>query len=31
VVPSLDLIVVRNGVAMGSKERFWRDAVDNVF
>jgi hypothetical protein len=31
VVPSLDLIVVRNGVAMGSKERFWRDAVNNVF
>jgi CubicO group peptidase (beta-lactamase class C family) len=31
VVPSLELIVVRNGVAMGSKERFWRDAVDNVF
>jgi CubicO group peptidase (beta-lactamase class C family) len=31
VVPSLDLIVVRNGVAMGPKERFWRDAVDNVF
>jgi CubicO group peptidase (beta-lactamase class C family) len=31
VVPSLDLIVVRNGVAMGSKERFWRDAVDNIF
>jgi CubicO group peptidase (beta-lactamase class C family) len=31
VVPSLDLIVVRNGVAMGSKERYWRDTVDNVF
>jgi len=31
VVPSLDLIVVRNGLAMGSKERFWRDAVNNVF
>ena len=31
VVPSLDLIVVRNGAWMGPKERFWRDAVDNVF
>jgi CubicO group peptidase (beta-lactamase class C family) len=31
VVPSLDLIVVRNGAWMGTKERFWRDAVDLVF
>jgi CubicO group peptidase (beta-lactamase class C family) len=31
VVPSLDLIVVRNGAAMGPKERFWQDAVDHVF
>ena len=31
VVPSLDLIVVRNGGWMGPKERFWRDLVDNVF
>jgi hypothetical protein len=31
VVPSLDLIVVRNGALMGSSERYWRDAVDNVF
>lgn len=30
-VPSLDLIVVRNGGWMGPKEQFWRDAVDNVF
>ena len=31
VVPSLDLIVVRNGAFMGTKDRFWRDAVDFVF
>ena len=31
VVPSLDLIVVRNGAWMGPTARFWRDAVDNVF
>jgi CubicO group peptidase (beta-lactamase class C family) len=31
VVPSLDLVVVRNGAWMGPPARFWRDAVDNVF
>ena len=31
VVPSLDLVVVRNGALMGSAAQFWRDAVDNVF
>jgi CubicO group peptidase (beta-lactamase class C family) len=31
VVPSLDLIVVRNGAFLGSRDRFWRDAVDEVF
>ena len=31
VVPSLDLIVVRNGTTIGSPDRFWRDAVDSVF
>jgi CubicO group peptidase (beta-lactamase class C family) len=31
VVPSLDLVVVRNGAWMGPAARFWRDAVDNVF
>jgi hypothetical protein len=31
VVPSLDLIVVRNGGALGPSERFWRDSVDQVF
>lgn len=31
VVPSLDLIVVRNGAALKSREGFWRDAVDEVF
>lgn len=31
VIPSLDLIVVRNGAALGSSERFWRDIVDEVF
>jgi hypothetical protein len=31
VVPSLDLVVVRNGAWMGPTARFWRDAVDNVF
>ena len=31
VVPSLDLIVVRNGALMGDAEGFWRDAVDEVF
>ena len=30
-VPSLDLIVVRNGRALGPEDRFWRDAVDQVF
>ena len=30
-VPSLDLVVVRNGSWMGTKERFWRDAVEQVF
>jgi hypothetical protein len=31
VVPSLDLVVVRNGAWIGPTARFWRDAVDNVF
>lgn len=31
VVPSLDLIVVRNGGLLGAKDRFWADAVDEVF
>jgi CubicO group peptidase (beta-lactamase class C family) len=31
VVPSLDLIVVRNGAALGGHDRFWADAVDEVF
>ena len=31
VVPSLDLIVVRNGAWMGPADLFWRDAVDHVF
>jgi hypothetical protein len=31
VVPSLDLVVVRNGAWMGPAARFWRDAVDHVF
>ena len=31
MVPSLDLIVVRNGAWMGPTDRFWRAAVDNVF
>jgi CubicO group peptidase (beta-lactamase class C family) len=31
VVPSLDLIVVRNGAALTTRDRFWRDAVDEVF
>jgi len=31
VVPSLDMIVVRNGGWMGPTDRFWRDAVDQVF
>ncbi len=31
VVPSLDLVVVRNGALMGSADHFWRDAVDEVF
>jgi hypothetical protein len=30
-VPSLDLIVVRNGGWMGRTERFWSDIVENVF
>jgi len=31
VVPSLDLIVVRNGAYMGPPEPFWRDIVEYVF
>jgi CubicO group peptidase (beta-lactamase class C family) len=31
VVPSLHLIVVRNGRLMGAPNRFWRDSVDEVF
>jgi hypothetical protein len=31
VIPSLDLIVVRNGDMLGSDDRFWADAVDEVF
>lgn len=31
VVPSLDLIVVRNGGALSSHDTFWLDAVDQVF
>jgi hypothetical protein len=31
VVPSLDLIVVRNGGPLGPSERFWLDAVEQVF
>ena len=31
VVPSLDLIVVRNGGQLGASDRFWADAVDEVF
>ena len=31
VVPSLDLIVVRNGSWLGPKDHFWGDAVDQVF
>lgn len=31
VVPSLELVVVRNGNWMGPRDRFWRDVVDNVF
>jgi CubicO group peptidase (beta-lactamase class C family) len=31
VVPSLDLVIVRNGQALVSRERFWNDAVDEVF
>jgi CubicO group peptidase (beta-lactamase class C family) len=30
VIPSLDLIVVRNGGALGSGDRFWGYAVDEV-
>lgn len=31
VVPSLDLIVVRNGGLLGAAEHFWLDAVEQVF
>jgi hypothetical protein len=31
VVPSLDLIVVRNGGWIGSTDRFWEDALEFVF
>jgi CubicO group peptidase (beta-lactamase class C family) len=31
VVPSLDLIVVRNGAMLGASDRYWADAVDEVF
>jgi CubicO group peptidase (beta-lactamase class C family) len=31
VVPSLNLIVVRNGALLKSQDRFWGDAVDEVF
>jgi CubicO group peptidase (beta-lactamase class C family) len=31
VVPSLDLIVIRNGGSLGPKEHFWLDAVEQVF
>ena len=31
VVPSLDLIVVRNGGLMGSADHFWLDIVNHVF
>lgn len=31
VVPSLGLVVVRNGAALGSPDRFWADAVADVF
>lgn len=31
VVPSLNLIVVRNGALLGDRDRFWADAVEEVF
>jgi CubicO group peptidase (beta-lactamase class C family) len=31
VIPSLDLIIVRNGAPLVSRDRFWNDAVDEVF
>jgi CubicO group peptidase (beta-lactamase class C family) len=31
VVPSLDLIVVRNGSILGKSDRFWADALEAVF
>jgi CubicO group peptidase (beta-lactamase class C family) len=31
VIPSLDLVVVRNGGALGGHDRFWAEAVDEVF
>lgn len=30
VVPSLDLVVVRNGNWMGPRDRFWQDVVENI-
>src|SRR5581483_10459950 len=30
-VPSLSLIVVRNGAALGEGDQFWKDAVEQVF
>lgn len=31
VVPSLNLVVVRNGAALGAPDHFWKDAVEQVF
>jgi hypothetical protein len=31
VVPSLNLIVLRNGSALGAPDRYWKDAVEQVF
>ncbi|HWB98701.1 MAG TPA: serine hydrolase [Bryobacteraceae bacterium] len=31
VVPSLDLVVLRNGAALGARNRYWGDAVEFVF
>jgi hypothetical protein len=30
-IPSLDLVVVRDGDWMGPEKRYWRDIVDNIF
>jgi len=31
VIPSLNLVVVRNGAALGDSKNFWKDAVEQVF